>query len=183
MSQALRKLVGKTAKNNCTIVFINQLREKVGVLYGNPETTAGGRALKFYASVRIDVRRKETNREAGEAVSNTTRVKIVKNKVAPPFREAEIQIVFGKGISRAYEVVTAAIEEGIIHKSGAWFSYDDTFKVQGKEAAEEIVAADEALFEELLSKVEEASAQRMTVTRVSVPEGGCDGEDDAEDFE
>jgi recombination protein RecA len=128
MSQALRKLTAVVSKTGCTLVFINQLREKVGVMFGNPETTPGGRALKFYSSVRMDVRRTETNKSGGEAVSNKTRVKVVKNKVAPPFKEAMFDIVFGQGVSHAGEVVDMAVDNDILAKGGAWYTYkDDTY--------------------------------------------------------
>ena len=133
MSQALRKLTGSISKTNCTMIFINQLREKIGVMWGSPETTSGGRALKFYASVRIDIRRIETLKVGAEMIGNRVRAKIVKNKVAPPFKEAQFDIMFGKGISREGSLLDVGVEHGIVRKGGAWFTYDDVQLGQGKE--------------------------------------------------
>lgn len=148
MSQALRKLTGVINKSNCIVIFINQLREKVGVMFGNPETTTGGRALKFYASVRLDVRRIETLKQGGEMIGNHVRVKVVKNKVAPPFQEAEFDIMFGKGISREGDVLDLAVKHDIIMKSGAWYSYNGEKIGQGRENAKAYLADNPAVFEE-----------------------------------
>ena len=137
MSQALRKLTAIISKSNCIVIFINQLREKVGVMFGNPETTTGGRALKFYSSVRLDVRKIETLKQGGDVIGNRVRVKIVKNKIAPPFKEAEFDIMYGEGISRTSELVDLGVEFGILNKSGAWFSMGDTRLGQGRDAAKQ----------------------------------------------
>ena len=135
MSQALRKLTGVISKSNCTVVFINQLREKVGVMFGNPETTTGGRALKFYASIRMDVRRIESLKQGGEVVGNRTRVKVVKNKIAPPFKEAEFDIMFGEGISVVGDILDLAANINVVNKSGAWYAYEGNKIGQGRENA------------------------------------------------
>ncbi len=149
MSQALRKLAGVIAKTNCIAIFINQLREKVGVMFGNPEVTTGGRALKFYASVRLDVRRIESLKVSGEIIGNRTRVKVVKNKVAPPFREAEFDIMYGTGISRPGEVIDLGVKYGVVEKSGAWFSYGGERLGQGRDNVKELLKNDPALMEEI----------------------------------
>lgn len=153
MSQALRKLTSVISKSNCIVIFINQLREKVGVMFGNPETTTGGRALKFYSSVRMDVRRIESLKQAGEVVGNRTRVKIVKNKVAPPFREAEFDIMFGKGISREGDILDLAADCGIVVKSGAWYAYNGDKIGQGRENAKNYLRENPLVCEEIEAKV------------------------------
>ena len=155
MSQALRKLTAVISKSNCIVTFINQLREKVGVMFGNPETTTGGRALKFYSSVRMDVRRIESLKQAGEVVGNRTRVKIVKNKVAPPFKEAEFDIMFGKGISKEGDILDLAADCGIIVKSGAWYAYNGDKIGQGRENAKTYLRENPLVCEEVEAKVRE----------------------------
>ena len=160
MSQALRKLTGSISKTKCTVIFINQLREKIGVMFGNPETTTGGNALKFYASVRLDIRRstqiKNTN---SEVLGNKTRVKVVKNKVAPPFKTVEFDIVYGKGISKVGEIIDLGVDFEIIKKSGSWFSYDDTKLGQGREAVKSLLLDNPELMDELEQKIKEAIAE------------------------
>ena len=156
MSQALRKLTTVVSKTNCVVIFINQLREKVGVVFGNPEVTTGGRALKFYASVRLDVRRIDTLRQGGEIVGNRTRVKIVKNKVAPPFKEAEFDIVFGKGISKVGDILDLAVANDIVDKSGAWYAYNGNKIGQGRENAKAYLENNTAICDEIEQKVREA---------------------------
>ena len=153
MSQALRKLTGVISKSNCIVIFINQLREKVGVMFGNPETTTGGRALKFYSSVRLDVRRIEAIRQQGDVIGNRTRIKGVKNKIAPPFKEAEFDIMFGKGISREGDVLDLAANVGIVAKSGAWYAYEGNKIGQGRENAKQFLADHPELMEEISHKV------------------------------
>ena len=155
MSQALRKLTPVISKSNCIVVFINQLREKVGIMFGNPETTTGGRALKFYASVRMDVRRTETLKQNGEMVGNRTRIKIVKNKIAPPFKEAEFDIMFGKGISKEGDVLDLAANIDIVNKSGAWYAYKGDKIGQGRENAKQYLVDNPAVLEEIEAKVRE----------------------------
>ena len=149
MSQALRKLTSAISKTNTTCIFINQLREKIGVMFGNPETTTGGNALKFYASVRLDIRRATQLKDGEEVIGNQTRVKVVKNKVAPPFRKAEFDIMFGEGISRAGEIIDLGAELGIIKKSGSWYSYNDTKLGQGRDASKQVIQDNPELSEEL----------------------------------
>ena len=155
MSQALRKLTPVISKSNCVVIFINQLREKVGVMFGNPETTTGGRALKFYSSIRMDVRRIETLKQSGEMVGNRTRVKIVKNKIAPPFKEAEFDIMFGKGISREGDVLDLAVSLGLVSKSGAWFAYNGEKIGQGRENAKTYLAEHPDVMSALDAKIRE----------------------------
>ncbi len=156
MSQAMRKLSAVISKTNCIVIFINQLREKVGVIYGNPETTPGGRALKFFASVRIDVRKTEQLKEGGEIYGNHVKCKIVKNKVAPPFRVAEFDILYGKGISRSGEIIDFAVNYGIIQKSGSWFSYEGERLGQGKDNVKRLIEDNEELMSEIEAKVRAA---------------------------
>ena len=156
MSQALRKLTSTIAKTNTTCIFINQLREKIGVMFGNPETTTGGNALKFYASVRLDVRRTTQLKDGEEALGNRTRVKVVKNKMAPPFKKAEFDIVYGEGISHTAEIVDLAVNFDIIHKSGSWFSYNDQKLAQGQAAVKQLLKDNPELCDEIEAKVREA---------------------------
>jgi recombination protein RecA len=153
MSQALRKLTPVISKSNCVVIFINQLREKVGVMFGNPETTTGGRALKFYASVRMDVRRIETLKQNGEMVGNRTRIKIVKNKIAPPFKEAEFDIMFGKGISKEGDILDLATKLDLVNKSGAWYAYNGDKIGQGRENAKIYLGQHPEIMEELEEKI------------------------------
>lgn len=156
MSQALRKLTSNISKTNTCCIFINQLREKIGVMFGNPETTTGGNALKFYASIRLDIRRISQLKNGDEVVGNQTRVKVVKNKVAPPFRKAEFDIMYGKGISKAGEIVDLGVELNIVKKSGSWFSYGETKLGQGREAVKDLILDNPELAEELEAKIVEA---------------------------
>ena len=155
MSQALRKLTANISKPATCCIFINQLREKIGIMFGNPETTTGGNALKFYASVRLDIRKQTQIKEGEEIVGNHVKVKVVKNKVAPPFRKAEFDIVFGEGISRTFEIIDLATEMNIIKKSGSWFSYGDTKLGQGRDAVKKILADNQELADELEMKIKE----------------------------
>jgi recombination protein RecA len=156
MSQALRKLTANISKTNTTCMFINQLREKIGIMFGTPETTTGGNALKFYASVRLDIRRIGQIKDGDEVIGNQTRVKVVKNKVAPPFRRAEFDIMFGEGISRTGEIVDLGVEYGVVKKSGSWFSYGDTKLAQGRDATKQLIKDNPELAAELETKITEA---------------------------
>ncbi len=153
MSQALRKVTSNISKTNTTCIFINQLREKIGVMFGNPETTTGGNALKFYASVRLDIRRVTSIKDGDEVIGNQVRVKVVKNKVAPPFRKAEFEIMFGEGISKVGEILDLGIQFGIIKKSGSWFSYNDSKLAQGRDSAKQILRDNPELCEEITAKI------------------------------
>ena len=155
MSQALRKLTSTISKTQTCCIFINQLREKIGVMFGNPETTTGGNALKFYASVRLDIRKQTQLKEGEEAIGNRVRVKVVKNKVAPPFRKAEFDIIFGEGISKCYEILDLAVENNLIKKSGSWFSYGETKLGQGRDAVKKLIQDNPELMEELEGKIKE----------------------------
>lgn len=156
MSQALRKLTGTINKTGCCCIFINQLREKIGVMFGNPETTTGGNALKFYASVRLDIRRTSQIKEGDSVVGNRTRVKVVKNKLAPPFRQAEFDIIYGQGISKVGEIIDLAVDNNIVKKSGSWFSYGETKLGQGRDAVKQLILDNPELSEELETKIKEA---------------------------
>ncbi len=156
MSQALRKLTSVISKSNCTVIFINQLREKVGIMFGNPETTTGGRALKFYSSIRMDVRRIEAIKQSGEIIGNRTRIKVVKNKIAPPFKEAEFDIMFGKGISREGDILDLAAKENVVNKSGAWYAYNGEKIGQGRENAKLYLSANPQVRDEIEHKVRAA---------------------------
>ena len=166
MSQALRKLAGSLSKSNTTCIFINQLREKIGVMFGNPETTPGGRALKFFASVRMDIRRVDSIKVNSEVVGNRVRVKVVKNKVAPPFKQAEFDIMYGQGISKEGSILDMAVDHGIVSKSGAWFTYDKERLGQGREAAKEFLASNPDLMEEIDHRVRVACGLELGDERV-----------------
>ena len=160
MSQAMRKLTAIIGKTNCVAIFINQIREKIGVLYGNPETTPGGRALKFYSSVRIDVRKGEPLKNGSEIIGNRVKCKVVKNKVAPPFKTAEFDMIFGEGISKIGEIIDCAVEFNIIKKSGSWFSYDDMKIGQGKDKVKDFLKENAQICEEIEKKVRDEFAKR-----------------------
>ena len=179
MSQALRKLTGIISRTNCIVIFINQLREKVGVMFGNPETTTGGRALKFYSSIRLEVRKIESLKQAGEFIGNRTRIKVVKNKVAPPFKEAEFDIMFGQGISREGDILDIAADLGIIQKSGAWFAYNNSKIGQGRENAKQYLR-DNA---DVCAEVESQVRSQVLSKRVDTEEAGSlDGQEEDADF-
>jgi recombination protein RecA len=176
MSQALRKLTSAVSKTKCIVIFINQLREKIGVMFGNPETTTGGRALKFYASIRLDVRRIETLKAQGEVIGNRTRIKVVKNKIAPPFKEAQFDIMFGKGISRSGDILDLAVENNIIDKSGAWFAYEGNKIGQGRENAKKYLEANPDIMQEVEQKVRGAYGLPME----DLPDRGTDSTESEE---
>ena len=174
MSQALRKLTAIIGKTNCTVIFINQLREIVGVMFGNPETTTGGRALKYYSSIRLEVRRGEQIKKDGEAIGNRTKIKVVKNKVAPPFRTAEVDIIYGEGISREGDILDLAVAENIVNKSGAWYAYNGDKIGQGRENAKLFLKEHPDLMEEVEQKVREKYAQKEGVDQVENEEKASD---------
>ncbi len=162
MSQALRKLTGTISKTHCTTIFINQLREKIGVMFGNPETTTGGNALKFYSSIRIDIRRSTQIKNGEEVIGNNVKVKIVKNKVAPPFRKAEFDIMYGTGISKSGEIIDLGVEMGIVKKSGSWFSYGETKLGQGRDAVKQLLEDNPELADELETKIKDKLKEGVT---------------------
>ena len=170
MSQALRKLTAVISKSNCTVIFINQLREKVGVMFGNPETTTGGRALKFYSSVRLDVRRIEALKQGGEVIGNRTRVKVVKNKIAPPFKEAEFDIMFGEGISMVGDILDLAASCDVVAKSGAWYAYEGNKIGQGRENAKQYLKDNPAICDEIAEKVRDHYGLKADVTAAAEKE-------------
>ena len=176
MSQALRKLTAVISRTNCIVIFINQLREKVGVMFGNPETTTGGRALKFYSSVRLDVRRTESLKQSGEVIGNHVRVKVVKNKVAPPFKEAEFDIMFGKGISREGDVLDLAADANIVEKSGSWYAYKGAKIGQGRENAKQYLAQNPLICEEIENQVRELHGLEAQHVAAGEPSGEAAGE-------
>ena len=184
MSQALRKLAGSISKTNCIVIFINQLREKIGVMYGNPETTTGGRALKFYSSVRLDVRRVETISVGGAKVGNHTRVKVTKNKVAPPFREAEFDIIYGEGISRSSELVDTGLKLGLIEKGGSWFTFRDQ-RLQGKDSVKDYLKQNPDIADELEEEIKERMLGSLRAPEEEAPPAaaGRAVRIDADDFE
>jgi recombination protein RecA len=184
MSQAMRKLTGAIAKSECIVIFINQLREKIGVMFGSPETTTGGKALKFYASVRIDIRRIGAIKDGDKNVGNRVRAKVVKNKIAPPFREAEFDIMFSEGISTTGDLVDLASEDGIIEKAGAWFSYKGTRIGQGRENAKAFIKDNPAMFADIRQRVVEkrlAAANEALKGKSASPKGGSDEDEDEDE--
>ena len=183
MSQALRKLAGTISKTNCIVIFINQLRMKIGVMYGNPETTTGGNALKFYSSVRLDVRKIEAIKEGGTVIGNRTRVKVIKNKVAPPFREAVFDIMYGEGISKYGELLDMAVELELVNKSGSWFSIGDERIGQGRDNAKQYIADHPELAEELETKVRAHQAELRDVHKPAAKPAGKAVDISAEDFD
>ncbi|HEY0114504.1 MAG TPA: recombinase RecA, partial [Allosphingosinicella sp.] len=172
MSQSLRKLTGSISKSKCLVIFINQLRMKIGVMYGNPETTTGGNALKFYASVRLDIRRTGQIKDRDEIVGNTTRVKVVKNKLAPPFKQVEFDIMYGQGVSKIGEVLDLGVKAGLVEKSGAWFSHDSIRIGQGRENAKQFLSENP----EMLDKLEQAIRGRTTEVAEALMTGGAEEE-------
>ena len=178
MSQSLRKLAGAISKSNCVAIFINQLRDKIGVIYGSSETTTGGRALKFYASVRIDVRRVETIKQNGEMIGSRTRAKVVKNKVAPPFREAEFDVMYGKGISRVGEIVDLGVKFDILKRSGAWFYYGDMRLAQGRDNTKLLFEENAELANEIEAKI--VAAMNATEEEKKAPKAAAPAEAPAE---
>ena len=183
MSQALRKLAGAVAKTNCIIIFINQLRMKIGVMYGNPETTTGGNALKFYASVRLDVRKVETIKNGSEIIGNRTRVRVIKNKVAPPFREAVFDIMYGEGISRFGELLDIAVDMELVNKSGSWFSIGDERIGQGRDNAKQYIASHPEIAQDLENKVRAHLAEIQNMRRAAAKPAGKAVDVSAEDFD
>lgn len=181
MSQALRKLTSVISKTNCVVVFINQLREKIGVMFGSPETTTGGRALKFYASIRMDVRKSDVIKQGGEVVGNRTKIKVVKNKIAPPFKEAQFDIMFGHGISRTGDVLDIAVDDNIVVKSGAWFSYNGEKIGQGRENVKLYLESNPNIFDEIEKKVRELHSQK--VSNVNTEEPVLEKDDDSDGFD
>jgi recombination protein RecA len=183
MSQALRKLAGCISKTNCVVIFINQLREKIGVMYGNPETTPGGRALKYFSSVRIDVRRIETLKSGSEMIGNRTRAKIVKNKVAPPFREAEFDILYGEGISKLGELIDLGVKLDLIEKGGAWFTVGET-RIQGRDNVKLYLKENPAIADEIEEKIRANSFKLMSPQqKIALKAAGRAVDVDADDFE
>jgi recombination protein RecA len=179
MSQAMRKLTGVIARSSCTVIFINQIREKIGVMFGSPETTHGGRALKFYSSVRIDIRRTSSIKEGDISVGNRVRARVVKNKVAPPFRDAEFDIMFDEGISSAGDLLDLAVDASVVEKSGAWYSYGELRIGQGRENAKQFLRENEDLFTEIRAKTLAVKAPQRTAPR---PEAAPAAEAEAEDL-